>query len=197
MSDTTETTANAAPEPPPLKPWHKKVLIGCGVGFAALILLATCAPDPVKDDAQSAASTTETTETATPETVTETPEAAPEPPKPPHDATVVVIPRPEGDQIAVKFPISDNFTHGMIVSGAQGDTVDLLKWVKETYPNAASVLIEGTAPLKDEYGNTENRTALSLVYNADTLAKINPDGVDRKKIWSLRDAGFVSPALNP
>lgn len=181
------------------KPWHKKTLIGIGIAFVFFLLVGMCAGDPDQgkpaENAPVPSSTAPSPEAATP-SAEEAPEAVPEPPNPPNDATADVIPTPQGEQVAIKFPVSDNFTHGMIVSGAQEATIDLLKWARETYPSAASVLIEGTAPLTDEYGNTETRTALSVVYNADTLSRINFDGVDRKDIWNLRDAGFVGAALS-
>lgn len=56
----------AQPPPSKWKPWHKKVLIGCGVGFVGLILLSTCAPDPVKDAREAAETATPSAETKVP-----------------------------------------------------------------------------------------------------------------------------------
>lgn len=192
------------------KSWStkRKVLVCSGGAFAFFMLVGMCAgdPDAGKGDEPSpstapstSAAPSETTapETSTAESVSEspTPEAAPEPPKPPHDAELALIPSPQGEQVMLTFPIADNFTHGMIVSGAQQYTIDLLQWSRETYPNAASVIIEGTYPVKDEYGNTSTSTVLSVVYNADTVSRINFDGIDRDNVWELRDRGFVHSEL--
>lgn len=95
------------------------------------------------------------------------------------------------------FNIHDNFTEGMIKDGARFATIDILKYAKATYPDAASVNVQGKFPMKDAYGNTTTDTVINLTYLKSTLDQINFDGVDKDRIWELRDSGIVAPAFQP
>lgn len=49
--------------------------------------------------------------------------------------------------------------------------------------------------MTDAYGNTSDSIILNAGYDRATLEKINFDGVDRGRIWDLRDAGMVHNEL--
>jgi hypothetical protein len=99
--------------------------------------------------------------------------------------------------VTAVFHIKDNFTAGLIKDGARFDTIDILKYAKATYPDAASVNVQGKFPMKDQYGNTKTDTVINLTYLKSTLDQINFDGVDKDKIWEIADSGIVYPAFQP
>ncbi|WP_229479291.1 hypothetical protein [Mycolicibacterium mageritense] len=108
---------------------------------------------------------------------------------------VHVEPGTAGDVVFAEFNIHDGFTKGMIASNAQRDTVDILKWAHEAYPQASKVVVQGRFPMKDAYGNTANDIILNVSYDAVTLGKINYDDIDTDRIWDIRDGGTVHPEL--
>lgn len=167
-----------------------------GTVAAVFLLVGMCsAPENFKKDTESAAAVETSVEAAPAPEAEPAPEPEPaEPviPKPPHDATATVL----GDgSVDITFDIGDNFTHNMIVSGAQGDTVDLLQWAKENYPAAPEVVITGRFPMVDEFGNTATDEILVVAYTRATLDKINFEGVNRENIWKLADRRYVHPEL--
>jgi hypothetical protein len=156
-----------------------------------LFLIGKCSSsdDKKSESGSSGSSTTSAVATASP---SPTPTG---PTKP--AATFTVTPGPDGDEVTAVFAIKDNFTEGLIKDGARFDTIDILKYAKATYPNAASVNVQGKFPMKDAYGNTSTDTVINLTYLRSTLDQINFEGVDKDKIWEVRDSGIVYPAFQP
>lgn len=99
--------------------------------------------------------------------------------------------------VTARFAIHDNFTEGMIKDGARFATIDILKYAKATYPDASEVNVQGTFPMKDQYGNTSTEVVVNVTYLRSTLDKINFAGVDKDQIWEIRDSGFIAPAFQP
>jgi hypothetical protein len=99
--------------------------------------------------------------------------------------------------VTAAFAIHDNFTEGLIKDGAWFDTIDILKYAKATYPNASQVTVQGRFPMKDACGNTSTDVVLNVTCLQSTMDKINFAGVDKDKIWELRDSGFIAPAFQP
>lgn len=195
----------------PKKPLSRmaKIGIGIAVAFVALVIIGSLAPKPPADEQPAAAPTSSSTPeptTSAPAEPTENPEpspapapapapAAPQPPTPPAGVTARVGTGPAGDVVVTEFDIHDSLTKGMIASGARRDTVDILKWADEAYPQATEVTVQGRFPMKDSYGNTSNMKILDVTYSRATLDKINFDGIDSDKIWDIRDYGTVHPEL--
>lgn len=113
------------------------------------------------------------------------------------DATFTTGQGPQGLEVTARFAIGDNFTEGMIKDGARFDTIDILEYSKLTYPTAGSVNIQGSFPMKDAYGNTSTDVVVNITYLKSTLDQINFEGVDKDRIWELRDSGFVHPEFQP
>jgi hypothetical protein len=135
--------------------------------------------------------------TTGPSTVTEAAPSTPAGPKKPDGVAFVVDPGPNGEVINARFAIRDNYTESMIRNGARRDTIDILRYARATYPDAASVNVQGTFPMTDPYGNTSTQVAIDLTYSRETLNKINFDGVSKSSIWEIRDSGSVLPAFEP
>lgn len=99
--------------------------------------------------------------------------------------------------VTATFSIGDNFTEGMIKSGARYKTIDILEYAKRTYPTAPEVTVQGSFPMKDAYGNTSTDMVINLTYLRSTIDQINFTGVDKDKIWELADSGYIAPAFRP
>jgi hypothetical protein len=184
----------SAPPPAPISaPPPPKKKMGCfptilalvGVFFVIGLIGHACGDDNKSSSRSSSSSTASATATT------------PAGPTKPAGATFTTSQGPDGEEVTAVFNIHDNFTNGMIKDGARFDTIDILKYAKATYPDAASVNVQGKFPMKDAYGNTTTDTVINLTYLKSTLDQINFDGVDKDKIWELRDSGIVYPAFQP
>lgn len=179
--------------PQPKKSGSGGKVIAAVVGiFLLLFLIGKCEGSSDDDKKSESQSSTATTSRVVSSAAAPTPTA----PKKP-DATFSTASGPEGETVTAVFNIGDNFTEGLIKDGARFTTIDILEYAKSTYPNAASVNVQGRFPMKDAYGNTTTDTVINLYYSKSTLDQINFDGVDKDKIWEIRDSGFVSPAFQP
>lgn len=185
-------TAPPPPPPPQKKPGGclKTVLGLVCIIFVIGIIGNACGSDDDKSSSSSSSSSRSSAASASPRT-SATPTTT-EAPKPPANYTTGA----DGSVVAA-FAIHDNFTEGMIKSGARYDTIDILKYAKLNYPSAPQVEVKGSFPMKDAYGNTSTDTVIDLVYLKSTIDQINFDGVDKDKIWEIADSGVVYPAFRP
>lgn len=100
------------------------------------------------------------------------------------------------DVLFVQFDIADNFSKGMIASGAQRDTMDLLEAVENSGLEYDKVFIQGDFPMGDEYGNVDDSMILNAGYMYETVGKINFDNITiADTIWDIRDQGMVHQEL--
>lgn len=193
---TTEASNTVATEPP-----NKGTSGKAAVALAALCTLVllvfigkSWVLDPKKDGTSSPSSSSAAEGAPTP---TEEVPSTPPGPKKPDGVTFTLASGPNGGVVDARFAIRDNYTEQLIRDGARLDTIDILKYVKATYPDAAAVNVQGTFPMTDPYGNTSTQVAIDLTYTRETLNKINFDGVTKKSIWEIRDSGTVLPAFQP
>jgi hypothetical protein len=177
----------SSPARPPKKGSAGKVIVAIAVAMFAMVIGGNIlvAMNKDKDDSSSSSRSSSSSTVATPTG-----------PKKPN-ATFTTASGPDGDEVTATFAIGDNFTEGLIKDGARFETIDILKYAKLTYPKASQVTVKGSFPMKDEYGNTANDVVLNITYLRSTMAKINFDGVDKDKIWEIRDSGFIAPAFQP
>ena len=193
----------AAPAPttftvePPSKGTSGKAAVALAV-LCALVLLIfigkTWVFDPKKDSPLSPPGSSAAEGAPTP---TQEAPSTPPGPKKPEGVNFTITPGPNGGVVDARFAIRDNYTEQMIKDGARSDTIDILKYAKATYPDAAAVNVQGTFPMTDPYGNTSTQVAIDLTCSRETLNKINFDGVTKKSIWEIRDSGTVLPAFQP
>lgn len=104
-----------------------------------------------------------------------------------------------GGTTTVRFEIRDNFTRGMIASGAERDTLDALEHALSEHPDTSRIVIEGVFPTMDDYGNeTPDSVILRPFYDRETFERINFDNSALIDIWDLRDGGMIHrDLLNP
>jgi hypothetical protein len=99
-------------------------------------------------------------------------------------------------EVTVQFEIDDNFTTGLVATGAKQDTIAALQAAKAKYPGYKSIVVMGSGPTVDKYGNEDNSYLFSVRYTRDTVEKIDFDNSALIDIWDLRDAGMVNPDLD-
>ncbi|MCM1012715.1 MULTISPECIES: PASTA domain-containing protein [Brevibacterium] len=99
-------------------------------------------------------------------------------------------------EVTVQFEIDDNFTTGLVATGAKQDTIAALQAAKAKYPDYKSIVVMGSGPTVDKYGNKDNSYLFSVRYTRDTVEKIDFDNSALIDIWDLRDAGMVNPDLD-
>ncbi|RJN32931.1 PASTA domain-containing protein [Nesterenkonia natronophila] len=99
-------------------------------------------------------------------------------------------------ETTVEFDIADNFTMNMIRNGARRDTLEAIEEALEEHPDSTRIVIEGSFPMTDQYGNTEDSVILRVFYDRETVDQINFDNVMvRDTIWEIRDGGMIHPEL--
>lgn len=98
-------------------------------------------------------------------------------------------------EVTAKFEIRDNFTRGLISSGAETDTGDAILAAVEEYPDYESVLVVGTFPTMDEQGNESVSQLLNARYSRETIEAINWDNIALLDLWDLADASTINPDL--
>lgn len=199
------------------KPWYKRWWAIVLYVFAATIIIAgfnggfdedeNPVPDrtepeeveeTVEEEPQEDPEPEETEEAEEPE-----PEQEPEPDTPEEQIesetgaeNVKVNHEPGSGALFIEFNIRDNFSKGLVASGAQRDTMELLEAVDDSGIEYDTVFIQGDFPMGDEYGNVEDTMILNAGYEADTVSKINFDNITiTDKIWDLRDQGTVHQEL--
>ena len=111
-------------------------------------------------------------------------------------AEAYLEPGETGEVVFVTFDISDNFTQGLVISGAQRATFDVLEALDASDIEFSRVFIQGNLPMQDQYGNVEDSMVLNAGYDAATVEQINYENIlVQDTIWDLRDAGMVHPEL--
>lgn len=182
-------------DPPKERPSGKAALALAALG--ALALLVIVGKSWVFDQRKDISPAPGSSATAAPATPAEAAPATPAGPKKPDGVTFTTTSGPNGEVVDARFAIRDNYTEQMIKDGARTDTIDILRYARATYPDAAAVNVQGTFPMTDPYGNTATHVAIDLTYSRATLDKINFDGITKASIWEIRDSGTVLPAFQP
>jgi hypothetical protein len=113
------------------------------------------------------------------------------PSKPPHDATINTT--TDGGTHA-NFHEGEALTAGLGKDLLRIDTVDVLKYVEQQYPNTPFVTVTATADLVDEYGHTSKERVMDCTWSHDIMSRINFDGVDFKNITDLANTCSIAPA---
>lgn len=182
-------------DPPKERTSGKAALALAALG--ALALLVILGKSWVFDHRKDLSPVPGSSATAAPATPAEAAPATPAGPKKPDGVTFTTSPGPNGEVVDARFAIRDNYTEQLIKDGARTDTIDILRYARATYPDAAAVNVQGTFPMTDPYGNTATHVAIDLTYSRATLDKINFDGITKASIWEIRDSGTVLPAFQP
>lgn len=110
----------------------------------------------------------------------------------PHDLDGLV----PGGVTTVTFEIADNFSSGLIASGAQRATIDAIDHALAEHPDTGRVVVEGSFPTVDDHGNEDpDSVILRPFYDRATIDQIDFDNQHVVDIWAIRDGGMVHPDL--
>ena len=101
------------------------------------------------------------------------------------------------NEVYIKFTVDDNLTGGFIKRGAKLDIIKILKEIDVSNLTYDSVLIEGTFPLADIYGNSKESRVFLTTYSSETVNRINWDGFNSDNIYLVAEqaASFIHPAF--
>lgn len=96
--------------------------------------------------------------------------------------------------IDVQWALNDNLTANLRKAGAQIAVFDIIKVVKANATwKYTQLRLTGTFSMADKYGNASESVVVRLTYSAETIAKINPDGLTFDRIYALADSQQVHP----
>lgn len=101
------------------------------------------------------------------------------------------------NQLTVAWAINDNFSEDMIITGANGDVLDILTTIKET-PDLKynQVLLQGSFSMQDKFGNASEDMVYNLGYSKARLNKMNLNNLTSDDVVTLTDgAGYIAPAF--
>ncbi|MGP5228258.1 hypothetical protein [Arthrobacter rhombi] len=101
----------------------------------------------------------------------------------------------KGKVIVAQFPVADHMTKRMIVLDAQDDTVKILEAIKENVSEYTEIYVQGSFATTDDYGNESNPLVVNASYANETVEKINFDGLDSSRVWTIRDGGKIDSSL--
>jgi len=96
--------------------------------------------------------------------------------------------------VSVKFAVNDNLTTSFVIGGAKMDTIEILEVISKERPGY-SVSVEGTFPLVDKFGNSEEKTVFSCNYSGNTIARINFKNILTDNAWAIADSADIHPAF--
>lgn len=100
-----------------------------------------------------------------------------------------------GGVTTVTFDVPDNFSAGLIASGAERATLDAIQHALAEHPGTGRVVVEGTFPTTDDHGNTTDTAILRPFYDRETIDRIDFDNHPAVDVWGIRDGGQVHPDL--
>ena len=103
---------------------------------------------------------------------------------------------PEPGAIFVNWNINDNLSEDLIRSGAKSDATDILQAIwAQTGIEYTYILLSGSFPMQDEFGNSDEKNVVNLVFNKETVEKINWTNFLSDNIYIIADEANVWAAF--
>ena len=172
-------------------------LVYVGIVTSVVVLCSGCATEP--------------TATATP-TQTPEPTLAPTPTRPPtteeelmamissellgYLKEVIFDYQGNTETLFVNWDVARDSTNERIISGAQQDTVTILRAIAESNIDYQEVRLSGWYPVTiDINDNVEDTEVIWLYYDRSTLEELNWENVRSQYIWIVADRGSVHRLL--
>jgi hypothetical protein len=101
----------------------------------------------------------------------------------------------EDGVITIWWTINDNLTEGMIKTSAKIDAKDLLQAIDESGVNYTSIILQGSFPLVDAFGATEERYVVKATYSKVTVDKIVWSNFNHRNVYVIADEVTIHPAF--
>lgn len=101
------------------------------------------------------------------------------------------------NELVVRWAINENLTEGLTKDTARIEAAKILEAVRDSGISYDRVLLDGTYPLVDRYGNESEERVVLATYDRATVERINFDGVPTHGVFELSrtDWLFVHPAF--
>lgn len=99
--------------------------------------------------------------------------------------------KPNEGAIFVKWAINDNLTENLIKYGAKMDAVRILKALADSQIDYTYITLSGTFSLVDQFGNSEEKNVVYLVFNKSTVDRINWDNFLTDNIYKIADQANI------
>ena len=104
---------------------------------------------------------------------------------------------PEAGAIFVNWTIDDNLTNDMIVYGAELDATHILHALADSKIDYSYVILSGSFPMVDPYGNSKESNVVTLTFNKPTVDEINWQNFLTENICKIADQTAIWPQFRP
>ena len=91
----------------------------------------------------------------------------------------------------VRWAIDDNLTQGMIRTGARIDASNILRLIAQSGLPYQTVEIQGTFPLADLLGNSEESIVIQAAYTRATLDRVNWDNFLYDNVFLISEGSMI------
>jgi len=98
-------------------------------------------------------------------------------------------------RIEVDWAINDNLTEDLNRAGAQLDATEILRAIAGSGYPYEFILLRGTFPLIDQFGNIEEQKVVELFFEKPTVDQINFDNFSHRNIYNIADSAQIHPAF--
>jgi|GEM_PF-6358460 len=97
------------------------------------------------------------------------------------------------DTLVIDFNPANNLTANLVGTSAKNDVLKILSAVKEMSLGYGLYKIRGIFPLADEYGNTEEKVVIYLIYKREKIQRINFEGMKSENVFKIADVKEIHP----
>jgi len=102
-----------------------------------------------------------------------------------------------GGQVTVEWSINDNFTGGMVKTGARMDVAKILEAVSKAGQPYETVKLVGTFVLVDRLGNEKESSVVQALYTRATISRINWDNFLTDNAYLVAESATIHPEFQP
>lgn len=99
----------------------------------------------------------------------------------------------EGGRIYVQWTINDNFTEGLIKTGAKLDVKNMLKAIHDAGLSYSRIVVEGSFSLVDALGNTKEVIVVHAEYPRELVDQINWTNFLNKNVYVVAENVKLHP----
>ena len=97
--------------------------------------------------------------------------------------------------IYIRWAINDSLLESWVMSGAKRDVRDILEVIDESSFAYSEIWVEGSFPLVDAFGNTEEEIVVKMFYDKPTVDQIVWQSFNSDNVYIISDDGWVHPAF--
>ncbi len=98
---------------------------------------------------------------------------------------------PEPGAMFVHWAINDNLTENLIKFGAKSDATDILKAIAMSGIDYTYVILSGSFPMADQFGNSSEKNVVNLTFYKETVGRINWENFLSDNIYSIADEAHI------